>query len=212
MLRLDWSIHVLDSPVKPWNDGIRYLIDEVINILLSRVQAVDVDRGVFVLGLTLVLSFDGKPCNTIKIITRIFPLSADEQVLFFIDQVPAAVFSHLAVRRELNGVGRTGLLTEAAEDAPGKVDAEEFRIASSVLIFSSLKGDAVNRAYCRAEVAGHTTLFVVGVAGQDNAPPPPGRQIRPLFRIEDCFPAAKHMQKNRPYGHERIQHFISASA
>ena len=143
----------------------------------------DIDRRVFVLSLTLVLSFDGKPCNAIKIITRIFTLPADEQVFFFIDQVLTAVFSHLAIRRELNGVSRTGLFAEAAEDAPGEVDAEEFRIASSVFIFSCLEGDAVNRACRSAEVAGDTTFIAVRVSGQDNPSPPPRRQIRPHFRI-----------------------------
>ena len=77
-----------------------------------------------------------------------------------------------------------------------------------MFIFCCLQGDAVNRAGSSAEIAGHTPLASVRVARQDNAPPPPRRQIRFDFGIEDRLPAAEHMQEDRPYGPKRTQHAL----
>jgi hypothetical protein len=78
-----------------------------------------------------------------------------------------------------------------------------------MLIFGCLQGDAVNRTGRSAEIARHTPLTTVRVAGEDNAPPPPWRQIRFDFGIEDRLPAAEHMQENLPYGAKRAQHVLS---
>jgi hypothetical protein len=60
----------------------RVFIINLLKNLLSRIQAADIDRRVFVLSFTLVLSSNRKPRDAVKMITVIFPLPADEQVFF----------------------------------------------------------------------------------------------------------------------------------
>src|SRR5690606_1388798 len=110
------------------------------------------------------------------VITGVFTLAVDRQVFLFIYKVLAVVFRHFEIRQQLDGVGGTGFFAKAAEDAAGKVDAEERRIPSAVRAFCGLQRDAVNRTGGCAEVTSYATFPAVRVTGQRDAPAPAGRQ------------------------------------
>ena len=161
-------------------------------------QIFHINGLLFILRLALVLVLDRESGNAVKIIVRILSWSADKQVLFFVNQIFPLVLTHLEIGRELDGIGRACFFTISAEDAPGKIDAEELGITSSVLVLRSLKRDAVNGTRHGAEIARNTALLAVRVAGKDNPAAPPGRDIGPLLRILDRGPPSEHGLEDRP--------------
>jgi hypothetical protein len=81
-------------------------------------QAFQVNRGIFVLTLAFFLNTHIHPGHTVIVISRIFPLSADQQMFLFINQVLAVIFGHLKTRDQLYSIGGTGLFTKSAVYAP----------------------------------------------------------------------------------------------
>lgn len=75
-----------------------------------------------------------------------------------------------------------------------------------MLVLSGLEGDAVYRAGRGAQVAGHTALFSVRIAGQDNAAAPSRGQIRPLFGVKDGFPFSERVKQNGPNSLKQTKH------
>src|SRR5215813_7571619 len=99
----------------------------------------DVDGGRFMCRLALVLSTDFDSGYAPEVVSRILAGPIDQQVLLFVDQVLPVKFAHLEVRRQLDGVGRTGFLAIAAKNAAREVDAEEIREAPPVFVLRRLK-------------------------------------------------------------------------
>jgi hypothetical protein len=115
--------------------------------------------------------------HPIKVVIGILTGPADEEILLLVDKVPTCVFALLKVGNELDGVGRTGLLTHSTIDAPRKVDPEKFRIAAfmSLWIVRGLKCDTIDGTSRRAQVARDTAFLSVGISGQDDSSAPAWR-------------------------------------
>src|SRR5690606_35913 len=121
-------------------------------------QGFQVDRRVFTLCFPLVFASNRQSGYLVIIISVVFPFAVDQQILLFINQVLAVVFSHFVVRDQLDCVGGAGLLAISTINASGKIYAEERGIASPVLVFCGLQGNAIDRAGSSAKVAGHTSF------------------------------------------------------
>src|SRR5713226_5489284 len=123
-----------------------------------RQQAAQVHGRRFVLGLTFIFSFNRQARDPVEVVAGILPGAVDQQVFFLVDQVLAVIFTHLKVRRQLDCVGRAGLLAVATENAAREVDPEELRIAPAMFVLCRLQRDAGDRTGNRAEVAAYTAL------------------------------------------------------
>ena len=104
------------------------------NMAHSWHQPPRVHGGLFVFGLAFVFSADGQARDAVEIVTVIFPLPADEKVLFFVYKVPAVVFAHFKIRGKLNGIGRARLFAETAKNTARKIDPEELGVPPAVFI------------------------------------------------------------------------------
>lgn len=144
--------------------------------------------------------------NPIKVVVRILASPADQKVFLLIDQVPACIFTLFEIRDKLDRIGRTGLLAHPTINTARKIDPEEFGIPTilSRRVLSGLKRDAIDRTSRRAEVAGDTALFSVGISGQDNASAPAWGQIGSLFWILNRDRLRKGPFKDDPETHQEI--------
>src|SRR5271157_4336723 len=79
-------------------------------------EASHIHGRLFLFSLALLLALDGKTCNPVKIVTRVFPWPADQQILLFIYETLTLILSHLVVGRELDRIGRARVFTKAAKD------------------------------------------------------------------------------------------------
>jgi hypothetical protein len=110
-----------------------------------------------------IFALDRDTRDTVEVIVMILTRTADEEFLLFIDEAISFPFAHLEIRGKLDRIGRACLFAVAAEDAPGKVDTKEFRIAPAKGVLCGLKGDTVDRARCCAKIAGHAALIPIRV-------------------------------------------------
>src|SRR5215471_3670936 len=105
----------------------------------------DIGRCKFVLRLPFVFAADGDTGDLPEVVVGILSGAVDHQIRLLVDEILSLVLTHLRIRSQLNGVSRTSLFAVTAKDAPRKVDTEELRISSSMLIFRRLKRDTGDR-------------------------------------------------------------------
>ena len=82
------------------------------------------------------------------------------------------------------------------------------RVPATSLASDRHERDAVHRARCRAEIAGHTAFFSIRVAAQDDTPAPAWRNNRFFVRILNRHAGPEHMQKDDPHCFQGIPHVI----
>jgi hypothetical protein len=166
--------------------------------LPSGKETFDIHGFFFILCFSFFLSRNGHAGHLIKIVARIFALAVHQKILLFINEILAVVLTQFQVGDKLDGVSRTGVLAESTKNAPGKIDPEEFRIPPVARVLRSLEIDAIDRAGHGAEIARHTALAAVRIAGQYDPSPPPCRKEIPFIRILDRGPPPEQMQKCNP--------------
>src|SRR6185437_12103686 len=174
----------------------------------SRVQLAHVGGRFFALSLALLFAADPHARHAPEVVIRVFAGSADQQIFFFVNQVLPLVLAHFKVGCELDGVSRAGVLAVAAEDAAGKVDAEELRVAPAGGVLRGLQRDAIHRAGDSAQITGDAALASLGIAGKDNTSAPAWRKIRRLLRILPGNTRPKAMQKNIPKCSNDTEHIV----
>src|SRR5688500_1602762 len=142
---------------------------------MSGQKAFYIDRRIFILSFALRFTADCHSGNFVIIVAMVLTLSINKEIGLFIYQILSVEFGHLKVGDQLYRVSGTRFFTIAAEDTAGEIDAEEFRIPSSVLVFRRLQRYAIDRAGGRAQLASHTSLTHIRISCQHNPPSPPGR-------------------------------------
>jgi hypothetical protein len=165
-----------------------------------------IHRPLLILRLPLVLTVNGQPSYSIKVVTRIFTGSTYQQVLFFVNQIVPPVFAVLKVGRQLDGVCGAGFFTETAENTAGEIEAKKFRVPPAPFILGSLQSNAVHRAGYRAEITGDAPFFPVGIPGENDPAPEPWRQIYGFFRVLNGLSPVKRMQQYGPHGSQNTEH------
>src|SRR5262249_23095527 len=102
-------------------------------------------------------------------------------------------------------------LAVAAEDAAREIDAEEIRETPPVLVLSCLKGNAIDWACHRAEVASDAALLAVRIAREDDSAAVARRQVILLFGVLHGFASSERVQEDLEDRHEQTQQGRSPS-
>src|SRR5690606_17792379 len=97
---------------------------------------------------------------------RLPPVAVREEPLLVVEELLPRLDRELEVRPLDDGVGRAGLLEEAAVDALRHVDVVARRAAAAVLARLGLDRDREGRTDGLAQLAGDAALLAVGVAAQ----------------------------------------------
>jgi hypothetical protein len=165
-----------------------------------------VDGCEFVFGLPFVPAADGNSGNAPEVVIGILSRAVDHQVGFLVHQILPFVLAHLGIRRQLNRIGGARLFAIATENAAGKIDAEEFRIPSAMLVLRCLERDAVHRTGHGAEITRDAAFSPVRVTGEDNTAPIPGREVGFLLRILNRHTPRKSVSENFPQRSHQAEH------
>src|SRR5215831_8216291 len=168
-----------------------------------------VDGRRFMCRLALILSADLDSGYAPEVIARIFPRPVNQQILFFVNQVLPVKLSHLKVRRQLDGVCRAGFLAIPAKDTAREVDAEEIGISSAVFVLGRLQRDTVDRTGDSTEIACHTALASIWIAGQNDPAAIARRQIRFLLGILNRDPLLESVEEYVPDRSKDAQHALT---
>jgi hypothetical protein len=126
-----------------------------------------------------------------------------EQPLLAVHEVVPVVRRQLELLAHEDGVLRTGLFAEAAEDAPEHMDLVHLGIAFPmgdpllVGVLGGLDVDRVGRAGDGAQLAPYAALQPVLVLDQDVPAAIAGRQGQPLFRVRHRGRLAKDVLEGR---------------
>jgi hypothetical protein len=133
-------------------------------------------------------------------VAGILSRSAYQHVLLLVHKILPIELAHLEIGRQLDGVGRAGLLAESAKDAAGEIDAEESGVAPPMFIFGRLQGNTPDGTRHGTEAARNAPLLAIRIAAEDDASAPPRGEFGFLLGILHRNAPVEHVLKHNPHG------------